>query len=59
MSEEKKTPTHEAKDKKHHDQLIDEWPGLSVVDYFNHSFRPFGHMDRMFEDMARDMNEEV
>ena len=59
MSEEEKKEIHEPKNKQEHDQLIDEWPGLTVVDYFTPSWRPFRHMDRMFGDMAREMNEQV
>ena len=57
MSEEEKKNVHHAKNKEEHDRLIDEWPGLSVVDYFTPSWRPFRDMDRMFDDMAREMNE--
>ena len=57
MSEEEKKNVHHAKNKEEHDRLIDEWPGLSVVDYFTPSWRPFRDMDRMFDDMASEMNE--
>ena len=39
--------------------MIDEWPGLSVVDYQFPSMRPFRDMDKLFEDMAEEMKENV
>jgi len=39
--------------------MIDEWPGLSVVDYWTPSWRPFREMDRMFERMSREMDRNV
>ena len=49
MSEENKdkkdNQVQEAKNKDHLDQMIDEWPGLSVVDFWTPSWRPFRDMD--------------
>ena len=50
---------HQAKSKKHLDDMIEEWPGLSVVDYWTPSWRPFHQMDRMFERMSRDFDPDI
>ena len=44
MSEDNKHVKN-AKNKEEHDRMIDEWPGLSIVDYFTPSWRPFTEMD--------------
>ena len=63
MSEENKdkkdNQVKEAKNKDHLDQMIDEWPGLSVVDFWTPSWRPFRDMDWMFEDMSWEMDQNV